>query len=198
MKYELGKILFCNIAEMKEYKGNLKNDPPYSKTKYYKKHKYVFELYNFLNRRNGNIYGFVQPGGKKKGFFERKVNLKRIVPHTADIDKEIKDVLVIFVALKKGVTGHYIVGWYKNATIFRYFQDIDLVPGNHRKTHKYNLKIHSKNNYLIPAEERQHKTEVKFGQGGGIVYSYEDNGKAKRKEVLDNMRRDVQYINNYK
>ena len=187
MKHDLGKILFCNIAEMTEYKGDLKNDPLYSEAEFVKKKKYGFELYNFLKREDGYIYGFVQPVGEG-------INLEKIDPHTLDTDDFIDGVLVIFIAPKENVTGSYIVGWYKNATVFRYTRDYNVG----KKDHSYNIKVEGENSVLIPLPERIRETHIIPPRGGGTAYSYENIGEAKREEVLNNMRRAVQYVNNYK
>lgn len=63
------------------------------------------------------VYGYVEPGGR--------INLERLgaarlgVVYGAD---SVSDILIVWTA-KRPQGGIYIVGWYKNATVYRDYQD---------------------------------------------------------------------------
>ena len=111
------RILFCNIAYMKYYRGITADDKPHNGGDYVKKTGDAMEKYSFLPQ-NGKVFGFVETKHRIVDGVETPNQLK-----IEKIDKEatgkdyLDNVTVIFCARDEKET--YIVGWYDNATVYR-------------------------------------------------------------------------------
>lgn len=140
------KILFCKIIPMKYYKGISEDDRPDNSYVPEPQSKNTGEQYNFkpVIEKDGRIccHGYFENHG-------RKVILENF-DKSAD-SKSIENVLVIWCA-KYNDFGNVIVGWYKNATVYRCLQknpdwhytiaDIEncvLLPEKIRKTKEWKL-----------------------------------------------------------
>ena len=100
-------LLFCRIGWMSNYAGNIDKDP-IKNGGAFNKTNIGHEIYNFKSF-NGKYYGYVEAGG---------------TIHIERINKSIKsdyidDVLVVWIATNPTKGGQYIVGWYKNARIYK-------------------------------------------------------------------------------
>ncbi len=98
--------LVCNTSWMRNYQG-AKGDKPYGGGAYVTKHGYGAERFNF-KKVGQRLYGYARNRGEQ-------INLARLgVP-----DKEyLDDVTIIWTAPRKGY-GQVVVGWYKNARVYR-------------------------------------------------------------------------------
>jgi hypothetical protein len=109
------RLLFSKIAYMREYKG-LHNGEVHDKPEYgggfVQEHGWGGEMYNF-KPYNGKCYGYIAANSGT-------INLKRIDPNAKDEEK-ISGVTVVWCARTKD--GVKIVGWYKNATVYKDFRD---------------------------------------------------------------------------
>lgn len=116
------KILFCNIAYMQYYDNRI-CDIPINGGAYVHKHNDAFEKYNFQECDDGFYRGFVETKHKKCYEYGNQTNTYNSL-HIEKIDKECKDkdyidnVLVVFCA-KPENKSTVIVGWYKNARVYR-------------------------------------------------------------------------------
>lgn len=111
------------------------------------------EAKNFYPELDGHYYGFVEPGGYKK----QRRNLLHIERINKDASQKdyLNNVLVVFIAktpdeitttyLKK--SGQVVIGWYRNATVYRKIQTI--ADGR-----EYNLKCKIDDGILLPPENR--------------------------------------------
>ncbi len=159
------RILFCNIAWMKYYRGNgFKGDRPYNGGSYVEKHNDAAECMNF-KVIGGKCYGNVSIGSPnqedaRRGVY-RKLRLENFNPAYKGLDK-IDDVLVVWVARENRPGGSTrIVGWYRNATVYRDYQCF--------KNYIYcNVLADSNNCYLLDERDRK-KTIPQAGKG---AYSY--------------------------
>lgn len=79
--------------------------------KYVATHGWGGEMLNFKSFRNRN-YGYVQVGGN--------IRLDRF--GAKSIEDKLENVLVVWTAREPTNGGTYIIGWYKNATVFRQYQ----------------------------------------------------------------------------
>lgn len=179
------KLLFANIGWMTHYQGNNTKDQIVGGGSYRNDDKH--EAYNFFPI-DGKCFGYVQPvrGGI--------ISLNRIDKNCANKDV-LKGVLVVWIATHPNVGGTYIVGWYKNATVFSSFQDSNDIS---RKKYDYNMIANEQDCTLLPIDKRIFlvpRANVK-GKGflgqSNIWYADSTNLLVKkfRKEVID-------YINHY-
>ncbi len=166
------KILYCRIGYMNSYNGlvndSIKNGGSYNKDNI------GHEIYNFT-LYDDTYYGYVQPvkGGT--------INLDRI---TNQKEGDFLDgVLVIFVATRDKY-GQVIVGWYKNARVYRKYQmlDDDVLKERDNKFSEYSIK--SKKATILTLLERTMKIKG-FGRSNVWYGNDEMNSKV------------LEYINDY-
>jgi hypothetical protein len=112
-KLQVGKqdmnVLLCNVSWMKRYQGVTRDDVPRHGGEYVREHGFGHEAVNF-KPHNGKVYGFVQ---LRRG----TINISRLDPIAGE---KTRDVLVVWRA--RSTRGSVVVGWYKNATVFRNLQ----------------------------------------------------------------------------
>lgn len=129
----INRIIYFNIAYMKHYKGITKDDVPHNGGKYVDDNGDAYEKYNFSPYDNKYVYGFVETGRSKGRYKEDKQ--KEL--HIENIDKSytnedsIDGVTIIMCANSPILQKSVIVGWYDNATIYRYASKHDF-NGNPR------------------------------------------------------------------
>lgn len=151
------RILFANIGWMINYQGNTDTDHVKGAGSYSDADKH--EVYNF-KKVDGYYYGYVQP-------VIDSINLKRIDPLcSGDV---LEDVLVVWMAPFEGTKSRRIVGWYENATVYRYIQP-DLK--GYRGGYGYFIKACSKDCVLLPVIERIFKVpkETDFSGQSNVWY----------------------------
>ena len=165
------KILFCNITYMNHYIGQIDQDVPQGGGAWVKKHKDAHEKWNFLNV-NGKCYGFAMNKGDQ-------FHIERIEGVSRQ-DMQAENVTVVWCASKSGET--VIVGWYENATVYRYFQDSFKTPVGLGRD--YFVEANANDCYLLPEERRTYTigrasvdgTGTGFGQNN---FWYADSQHAK-------------------
>ena len=149
------RILFCKISSMKYYKGVVPGkDEPFNGGSYVDEHGEGHEQYNFdaVLCNDGNEYCF--------GFVETKTTRanKRNVLHIENIDgcesmknePFVDDILVVWCATTD-LNETSIVGWYKNATVFRKYEEIEFGPDY---VQSYNVLAEKDDVVLLPVGER--------------------------------------------
>lgn len=135
-------ILFCNIGWMDKYDGidgdSINRGGSYNKTAT------GHEVCNFTNS-DGYVYGYVQPTGQIK---IEKLGANRK-------DGKIDGITVVWLAGPDS-GGTAVVGWYKNATVFRESQELISPSLTHRKNHitTFRIKALWKDAFLLPYENR--------------------------------------------
>ncbi len=197
------RILFCNIGWMRDYKGVTSNDKPQGGGSY-NQTEFGFESCNFVIANDEITYGYVQPVAKKGNYHLATIDLCKIDSKIEKNENKIDNVTVIWVARNYDVANvllskSVVVGWYKNATVYRQFQKNNLYPSIfHEKSgvDMYNIRVQSKNIVLLKPVDRQHeiarakKVEISgFGQSN-VWYADQEKDKITRQEVLA-------YITNY-
>ena len=157
------KYLFCNVGWMEKYQGNSVRDQIIGGGSY-NKEDIGHEVCNFLPVENW-VYGYVQPVNQKS------IDLNKI-DKNVDGD-ELNNVLVIWTATrpKKMGGGTVVVGWYKNATVFRTFQDFNPIPKTQKNNDisSYLIKVAKNNATLLPVDART--VDIPRGVPGGIGQS---------------------------
>lgn len=177
------RMLFCNIGWMANYIGSdvnkIKGGGSYNNSNI------GMEIYNFKPYK-GMVCGFVQPSGKNGSIHIEKLGAEKD-------DTTIKNVLVIWTAPHPD-GGTFIVGWYKNATVFR---DSQQMRNHNRKKgfDWYNIVTKDEDADLLPIDDRVFRIPRADGKNKGIGQSnvwYADSNLLAdfRKEVID-------YINDY-
>ena len=172
--------LFCNVGWMKYYRGQNDNDKIVGGGSFVGKEGYGFEVCNFAPYKN-QIYGYVQPPSGRLGvniksgtdeYFSRtKIDINRLGANKND--DFIENVNVIWTATHPD-RGRVIVGWYKNATVYREYQKFDKVPPCHKINNidGYRVVAEESNYKLLPIERRtiQIPKMVKGGMGQSNIW----------------------------
>lgn len=139
----MAKVVFCNIAWMKHYRGINEDDMPKNGGAFVKENNDACESFNFYPY-NHNCLGYVSVRGKR-------LNLAR-VENVADHVDKIEDVTVVWTATND--TGRYIVGWYEHAEMYRYYKWFEDGGVENHTYWQYSFKTKEENAYLIPEELR--------------------------------------------
>jgi len=174
-------ILFCVITWMENYDGVI-GDQPSGGGSFIDTEGYGHEIFNFRSFRN-HFYGFVEPGGR--------IAIERLGGDSQT--ESFPGVTVVFVAPFHGESPYVIVGWYKNATVYRSPQDPP--NGSARVFHGdpigFNLRAAQKDGFLIlPVDNRVFPVpRGKSGIGQKRIW-YAD--KPEQQEFLRRVRRYVE------
>lgn len=179
------RILFCNIGWMNHYNGQTKDDRLENGGSFVDENGYGIEEYTFQNI-NGYYYGGTGLSGN--------MNIERICGVNKDSNKA-ENVLVVWVAKKKDEENNRIIGWYKNATVYREFKEFDTL-NNLRPVVYYRVKAKVEDSVLlVPVERnfimpRANKSEDGVGMGRSNIW-YADKKEAKLfiNEVVDYINR---------
>lgn len=177
------RILFCNIGWMEKYEGVTEFDEILNGGKYVKTNKDGGEIYCFINR-NGYCYGYVQPVNQTASVTGGTIKIEKLgASKDANL---ITGVDVVLTATRPYTGGTFIVGWYKNATVYRYKQDCTFlqksghldVQGNqygYRFYADYNqvkLLLPDQRTFKIPRATGQ--SPIKGGMGQSNVWYAQD------------------------
>lgn len=180
------KIMLVKVVWMRYYQWQ-KGDIPSSSVAYLKEMDTVDGVADIAENLT-----FLDCGGKCFGYFQTKgktPRIEKIEGETKNKDCEsVDNVLVIFCAPnpeRKGKGETNIIGWYKNATVYRdeqYNEDFDLY---------YNIRADLKNCVLLTESERKDNkiwflkqtknSETNFGQA---MYKFPSNTVAELQDVL--------------
>jgi hypothetical protein len=182
----LMKVLFCNIAWMEYYRGISANDIPENGGKWIKEKIQLEECENFLVREDENFRGYIytKPSRGKDGILKLE-NIEE-----CSNDDMLENVLVIWVAKDPFQNKLNIIGWYKNATVYR---NVKLDENEN----KYNVCAKQADCVLLPINKR-HKIVPKASKSTGsygigqsnIWYAKDINAQKYVKNMLE-------YINEY-
>lgn len=146
-------IIFCNIDWMKYYNGIQPGDMPKNEGINVKDTSDVYEKDNF-NDFNGRCYGYVRSGGS--------IMLEK---HFRGISQGIKSAegFTIVWCAALNTEELRIVGWYKNAKVYRDLVNFPLFEDEYIS---FNFMANAKDCYLLPEEKRSFvikKTKSKNG-----------------------------------
>jgi len=163
------KILFCNIGWMKKYNG-IKGDS-IERGGSYNENEIGHEVCNFSPVRE-KVYGYVQPTGQIK---IEKLGAKKE-------DEFVSGVTVVWTAGPEA-GGTAVVGWYKNATVYREYQEFQTRTKLQKENglNHYRIIASKSDATLLPAEERSLliPRAVKGGIGQSNVW-YADSPESKK------------------
>lgn len=172
-------VIFCNVGWMEYYEGLKHGDQIVGGGSYVKEKKRGHEICNFAPSRN-ILYGYVQPSGAQ-------INIERIGA-SAD-DESIHGVTVIWTATRP-TGGTAVVGWFKNATVFREYQRFPKPPAIQKQNgiDGYWIKAPFDQAHLLRVDERtlEIPRQVKGGLGqANIWYADKPESASIVKRVLD-------------
>jgi len=140
------RIIFCNITWLKNYIGVSDDDKLGSMGgEYVGANNETHEEYNFQDY-NGRCYGYVSNRGGS-------MHLERFEKATVN-DDCVDNVLVIWVSKQSETGKNVIVGWYKDATLYKYSQERYPYGGIGRDLH-FSIEAWSKDCFLLPESERK-------------------------------------------
>jgi len=156
----MGALFFCNIGWMNRYEG-LKGRPDkiVGGGSWVTKNNEGGEVCNFLTADDGNVYGHVETIKKK---LDRNIHIES-VGGTGD---RVCGVDVVWTATDPDGKGRRVVGWYKNATIFRERQKFIRPPSKqHAKDQltNYRISAQAKDVFRIDLDKRK----LIMGRGTG-------------------------------
>lgn len=169
----MNKLLFLNIGWMSKYQG-LTGDTIRGGGAYVSEHGFGHELMNFQAFK-GRMYGFAQVP-------KSSIKIEKLGASTGA--SSVHGVLVIWVASSR------IVGWYKNATIFRNVQQPPVNSGRIHKGHPigYNVTAAVSDCKLLDPDARLFPIPRAQRRSGGMGrYSWYAEGAENeriRKDVL--------------
>jgi hypothetical protein len=145
------EILFCNIGWMEFYRGLTPEDKIVGGGSYVKDEGMGHEVCNFADHL-GMVYGYVQPPKADGQPGEGQINIDRLGSQGKDI---VKGVLVVWTA-SRPERGTVVVGWYKNATVHRFYQRYKTAPKLHRENNLHGFRIEAKKSdvTLLPIDQR--------------------------------------------
>lgn len=192
------KMVFFRVGWMDEYQGVNNSDKIARGGSFVEEHGFGYEAFNY-QPFEGHVYGWVMPGRRKKGVELEvnlpseafaKVNLRRIGGTTSD--RSLERVTVVWVSTHPHGRA-YVVGWYKNATVFLQPQD---APSGSRREYDgmpvgFVTCAKATDAVLIPVDERVIQVpqggKGKFGQSNMWYADDRSNPlhKALRQTVLD-------------
>lgn len=207
------RILFCNIAWMKYYKGFIPGtDTPLGGGSYVEQTGDTHEKNNFCvtdltfpedEEKNG-VYcvGFVETKGTSKGK-SNQLHIEKIDGcELLNTESIAEDVLVIYCAKYPYTdkTESVVVGWYKHATVFRDFQKIEFNEEG-IENQFYNAIARVEDCVLLPTGTRRQsiwkaqrrKSGISYGFGQSNVWfasGAEDNPYLK--SYLDNLVKNIE------
>lgn len=108
-------IIFLRIAWMTDYRGRTRSDTPKGAGSFVDEYEDGGEVCNFY-KIGTKYYGFARVQGNKN------IRLQRL---GADVNDEyLDDLTIIFFAKNPDTGGQYIVGWYKNARLYKAVQHL--------------------------------------------------------------------------
>ena len=191
------KVVFARIGYMHYYSGSQTGDEKPKHGGAYNVKGIGHELYNFKSI-NEHLFGYFQPYEPPEDSDNPvTVNLERIDPKN-DGNNNTDNVLVIFVSKKKD-EGQVIIGWYKNARLYREYQLSEKYML--RDEYHYNIKAEVKNSVLLPENFRKCKIPTGRGAFGraNVVYLYETNGRQRdiNSTKFKWIKNAIKYVDNY-
>ena len=200
-------IIFCNIAYMKYYKGIIKGiDEPVNGGAYVKKNKDAHEAYNFdCFRGEGNetdfCIGFVMLAqslkNKTSQLHIEKINGCQLSKNEESVD----GVTVVWCAKPDNIYGRRVVGWYKDATVYRCPQ----YEFRNELEQEFNFIAKKENCVLLPEKERLSSKWIvpssghngyDFGFGrSNLWYAQGTESNAELKRYIENLSAQIENYN---
>lgn len=148
-------LLFCNIGWMRDYQGQTATDQIIGGGRYVQIERRGHEVCNFVDAR-GTRFGYVQPVGGH-------IKLERLGA-SSDADQLAGVDVVLTAHRPHGDT--VIVGWYRNATVYRDLQSLTKPTALHKRNGvgSFRFKTRAQDAKLLHPDDRSEV--VPRGKGG--------------------------------
>jgi len=133
-------IIYFNIGWMKRYAGVVDDDETQGGHGYLKGHRHGGESFNFSKCKDGKVRGHRPPGSSEK------TNITKM-----GVDKkaaEISGALVVWIAKEPASGRSLIVGWYRNATVYREARSSNITLNGHEIF--YSAEVAASDAVLLP------------------------------------------------
>lgn len=200
-------VVFCKISSMKYYKGAGPRDQPFNGGSFVRENGYGHEEYNFLVREIPDDWedesGAVPAGDYCLGFVETKGTLagKSNQLHVEKIygvgdsfkrAPYVSGVTVVWCATSD-LNETAVVGWYKNATVFREYQ---VFADENDQERVYNVLAKEEDCVLLPQGTRHRhiwsvpskKYTKVFGFGQALLwYAQEERAMPYLERLIENI-----------
>lgn len=167
-------ILFCNISWMEHYAGRTRKDPPLGGGGFPVTEGYCGEECNFVPCEDGFVYGHFET---IKGEVDRQIRIERLGANRDDA--QIDGVDVVWTAPREGRDPRTVVGWSRNATLYRQRQRFGrrFPSKQHRKAEigSYRVRARCEDVFLLPVEERKYDLDRGRGWSGQASWWYADD-----------------------
>ncbi len=166
--------LFCNIAWMEKYAGRDKSDPPLGGGGFPRKEGYCGEECNFVAADDGYVYGHFET---IKGTIDRRVQIERL--GAGKLDDFVDGVTVVWTAPKHGHDPRTVVGWFKNARVYRHRQHFnDEYPSAQHETDEidsYRVRARVEDTVILKPKQRTMDLQRGLGWSGQASWWYADD-----------------------
>lgn len=198
-------IVFVRISSMNYYKGITEKDKPENGGSYVTETGMAHECYNFdavnFSDNTSKCLGFTMLTGRNGG--ETQIKLENIVG-CGDMknEEELSGVTVVWCAKARSCQNIRVVGFYKNATVYRHSQFLDFDNGY---VQQFNFIADKKDCVLLPYQERFSKSKwyvptsgknnYKFGFGRASIWYGASN--TQNKDEIEFVERMINSIENY-
>ena len=144
-------ILFCRIGMMFRYQGITGDDQISGGGAYIDINQTGHEICNFLEHEEA-LFGYVEPPGQETATGKR-ININNL--GASNSDQSISGITVVWTSTRQSF-GNVIVGWYRDATVFREFQEFTVTPPIHQRNdlRGYRISALANQSRLLSPEER--------------------------------------------
>jgi hypothetical protein len=147
---------------MKHYAGRSAVDPPLGGGGFPEREGYCGEECNFVPGDDGYVYGHFET---IKGELDRQVRIENLGANRAD--DFIDGIDIIWTAPENGNAPRVVVGWYRDARLYRHRQRFngDEPSARHREDEIRSFRVRTKveNAFLLPTRQRT----MRLGRGKG-------------------------------
>lgn len=196
------RILFCNIAWMKYYKGIFDDDIPQHGGSYVEKTHDAWESINFLpviNITTEEYYCYGNYATKStNGIDVNEMHIENIDGCQSAKNAELVDGVLVVWCARSYTNESVIVGWYKNATVFRKYQELDLeFEEGDILAHGYNIMAKAEDCVLLPegtrnrhiwVAARAHRKGRTYGFGrANVWYAKEKSAESYIEKLMKNI-----------
>jgi hypothetical protein len=189
-------VIFARIGRMTFYRGVQPGDARPVGGGGYNEENIGHELYNF-DPEGDRVYGFFQPPSKA-----RRIRLDKVVRGYKG--ESLEGVLIVFVSSRPDRKGQFIVGWYRNARLYRECREmpgkrvIPLAKGSRTRKEFANVMCEANvsDACLLPTAYRLHPIPRKKGAMGqsNVCYTLNHDGSPNNAEWIHGA---VEYVQTY-